>query len=148
MKRGKLIVLEGLDRSGKSSVTSSVRKYLEERELQAVEMNFPDRTSSIGRMINDYLSNKSDISNETIHLLFSANRWENLTKIENLLASGINIICDRYWYSGVAYSCAKGMSYEWCSAPDKGLVEPDVVIYLQADPEVLKNRSNYGEEKY
>lgn len=148
MSRGKLIVLEGLDRSGKSSVTKSVCEYLSAQGLQAVDMNFPDRSSSIGKMINDYLANKSDISNETIHLLFSANRWENLTKIDKLLAAGISVVCDRYWYSGVAYSCAKGMSYEWCTASDRGLLEPDVVIYLQADPEVLKNRSNYGEEKY
>jgi dTMP kinase len=40
------------------------------------------------------------------------------------------------------------MNYEWCIAPDRGLIEPDLIIYLQADPEVLKSRSNYGEEKY
>jgi dTMP kinase len=129
-------------------VTRSVCEQLSTLGLQVIDMNFPDRSSSIGKMINDYLSNKSDISNETIHLLFSANRWENLAKIEKLLCSGVSVVCDRYWYSGVAYSCAKGMDYEWCTAPDRGLLEPDVVIYLQADPEVLKNRSNYGEEKY
>lgn len=33
-------------------------------------------------------------------------------------------------------------------APDRGLIQPDLVIYLRADPDVLKGRSNYGEEKY
>jgi dTMP kinase len=146
--RGKLIVLEGLDRSGKSSVTRSIREQLTSAGLQAVDMNFPERASPIGQIINSYLGSKADINNETIHLLFSANRWENMPKIERLLAEGVSIVCDRYWYSGVAYSCAKGMDYEWCVAPDRGLIQPDLVIYLRADPDVLKGRSNYGEEKY
>jgi dTMP kinase len=63
MKKGKLIVLEGLDRSGKSSLTKSVKEFLLEKEMPTVEMNFPDRTSAIGKLISDYLSNKTDISN-------------------------------------------------------------------------------------
>lgn len=39
-------------------------------------MGFPNRKSAIGVMINDFLCNKTDIGNEAIHLLFSANRWE------------------------------------------------------------------------
>jgi len=35
-----------------------------------------DRTSAIGQMINGYLQNTQDMSDEAIHLLFSANRWE------------------------------------------------------------------------
>jgi dTMP kinase len=64
--------------------------------------------------------------------------------ISETLSKGTHIICDRYWYSGVAYSMAKGMEYEWCLAADRGLVEPDLVIYLKADPETLSKRSNYG----
>ena len=39
-------------------------------------------------------------------------------------------VCDRYCYSGVAFSAAKGMDIEWCKACDKGLIAPDCVIYL------------------
>jgi len=74
-------------------------------------MSFPDRTTPIGQFINDYLSGRLEVNNQTLHLLFSANRWENYKKIEGTLLSGISIVCDRYWYSGVAYSMAKGMDY-------------------------------------
>ena len=74
------------------------------------------------------------MSNEAVHLLFSANRWEKIKEIEETLKNGTNIICDRYWYSGVAYSVAKGMDFEWCLAADKGLHQPDLVIYLKAEP--------------
>ena len=37
---------------------------------------FPERTSDIGQMINQYLKNNNDLSDQAVHLLFSANRWE------------------------------------------------------------------------
>lgn len=39
-------------------------------------------------------------------------------------------VCDRYAYSGVAFSSAKGLDLDWCKACDKGLPAPDCVIYL------------------
>jgi len=43
-----------------------------------------------------------------------------MKKMNDHLEKGITIICDRYWYSGVAYSLAKGMDFEWCLSSDKG----------------------------
>jgi dTMP kinase len=63
INRGKLIILEGLDRSGKSSVTKFIKEYLLDKNLEAVQMNFPDRNTIIGKMIDGYLSNKADINN-------------------------------------------------------------------------------------
>lgn len=40
------------------------------------------------------------------------------------------------------------MDYEWCISPDRGLIKPDLVIFLDADPDVLRNRPGFGEEKY
>lgn len=67
-----------------------------------------DRSSATGKSINEYLLNAdSDIEGHAIHLLFSANRWEAVDEIKKLLLSGISVICDRYAFSGVAYSVAK-----------------------------------------
>lgn len=74
--RGALIVLEGLDRSGKSSQSSRLVSYLERHGHMAELWRFPDRNTSVGQMISSYLSNKSQLDDHTIHLLFSANRWE------------------------------------------------------------------------
>lgn len=35
-----------------------------------------DRTTTIGKLISSYLENKSDLEDHTVHLLFTANRWE------------------------------------------------------------------------
>lgn len=118
--RGKLIVLEGLDRSGKSTISRYVQELISNK-APCVAMNFPDRKTVIGQMINEFLCNKTELGDQAIHLLFSANRWERFKDIEETLSKGTNIICDRYWYSGVAYSVAKGMDFEWCLAADRGL---------------------------
>lgn len=74
--RGACIVLEGLDRSGKTSQSTSLVSYLEGLGHSAELWRFPDRTTSVGQMISSYLSNESQLDDHTVHLLFSANRWE------------------------------------------------------------------------
>lgn len=74
--RGALVVFEGLDRCGKTTQCSRLLKHLEELGHSAELWRFPDRTTSVGRMISSYLSNQSQLDDHTVHLLFSANRWE------------------------------------------------------------------------
>jgi dTMP kinase len=74
--RGALIVLEGLDRSGKSSQCARLLSYLEGQGCRAEGWRFPDRGTSVGQMISAYLANESQLDDRTVHLLFSANRWE------------------------------------------------------------------------
>lgn len=74
-------------------------------------INFPDRTTKSGELINAFLTNQQEFSDETIHLLFTLNRWEAKCSMENLLKSGTTLIVDRYSYSGVAYSAAKGFIF-------------------------------------
>lgn len=51
---------------------------------------------------------QKELSDEAIHLLFSANRWERANNIMKLLEAGTTLIVDRYCYSGVAFSASKG----------------------------------------
>lgn len=74
--RGALIVLEGLDRSGKTSQSTRLLKYLDGLGYPAESFRFPDRNTGVGQMISSYLTNKSQLDDHAIHLLFSANRWE------------------------------------------------------------------------
>lgn len=76
VKRGALIVLEGLDRSGKSSQSVGLCSFLQAQGVSVEAWRFPDRTTAMGQMISSYLSCKTDLDDAAIHLLFSANRWE------------------------------------------------------------------------
>ena len=56
---------------------------------------------------------------------------------------------DRYSYSGMAYTAAKGIDIDWCIDTEKGLPKPDYVYYLYFDDLAkLENRGGYGEEWY
>jgi dTMP kinase len=75
--------------------------------------------------------------------------------ITTLLDSGTTIICDRYAFSGIAFSASKTssrgplLSYEWCRAPDISLPAPDLTLFLDISPEkAAKERKGYGEERY
>lgn len=143
--RGAFIVFEGVDRCGKTTQT----KMLAESLPNAALMRFPDRSTSIGQMINGYLAQGVELDDRAVHLLFSANRWEASARIEQLLRSGTTIICDRYAYSGVAFSAAKdGLDVPWCASPDRGLPAPDCVVYLDLPVEAAMRRGEFGAERY
>lgn len=105
-------------------------------------------------MIDSYLRSTADLDDRAIHLLFSANRWEKAELLEATLASGTTVVCDRYAYSGVAFTSAKqqffGSSKEldWCRAPDAGLRQPDAVAYLTVPPASAEKRGGFGGERY
>jgi len=124
-------------------------------------LKFPDRSTPIGQLIDSYLRSQSDMDDHTIHLLFSANRWEISSRIKSLLDSGTTIVCDRYAFSGIAFSASKALlqrapsstssplTYEWCRAPDVSLPAPDLTLFLDISPEqAAKQREGYGEERY
>lgn len=122
-------------------------KALVARDRQAKYINFPDRTTECGSLINSYLTNKTDLNDETIHLLFTINRWEAMKKMEKLLCDGVTLIVDRYSYSGVAFSAAKGLDLEWCKAPERGLLKPDLVLLLTMTAAAISKRGGFGEER-
>lgn len=149
--RGALIVFEGVDRAGKSTQCAKLVEHLESLGRPAELWRFPDRTTAIGGMINSYLSNTTDVDDGCIHLLFSANRWEKRELMLEKLSQGITLVVDRYAFSGVAFTAAKGknmLNREWCMAPDTGLVAPDAVFFLELSPEAAAERGGFGEERY
>ena len=85
MARGALVIFEGVDRSGKSTQIKKIFDRMTERKDSVYLTRFPERTSEIGKMISSYLQNNSNLSDEAIHLLFSANRWEHADLILGIL---------------------------------------------------------------
>lgn len=69
-------------------------------------------------------------------------------QLETKLAAGTTLVLDRYVHSGVAYSAAKGLDLQWCKAPDRGLPQPDLVIFLEVPIDGSSARQGFGEERY
>ena len=137
-------MFEGLDRCGKSTQAQLLHSALEGAKL----VRFPDRTTPIGKVIDDYLNHRIELNDQAIHLLFLANRWEVIDSIIKAINEGKTVIVDRYVYSGIIFSCAKGLGRNWRCAPDEGLPAPDLVIYLDLSAEEAKKRGGYGRERY
>ena len=127
--RGAFILFEGMDRCGKSTQASLLGNFLSISMISEL-IRFPDRTSCVGQLINSYLASTTNMNDQAIHLLFSANRWEAASGIESKLLQGSNLVCDRYAYSGVSFTSAKGLDTNWCKSCDVGLPAPDCIIFL------------------
>ncbi|OSX64079.1 hypothetical protein POSPLADRAFT_1089880, partial [Postia placenta MAD-698-R-SB12] len=155
--RGAFIVLEGLDRSGKSTQADILVQRFKDAGSPVKLMKFPDRTTPIGKMIDSYLRSQSELDDHAVHLLFSANRWELASAIEATLRAGTAVVCDRYAFSGIAFShsksesadpAARTLTYEWCRAPDAGLPAPDLTLFLDVPPAAVRARGGFGDERY
>ncbi|KAI9850966.1 MAG: Thymidylate kinase [Thelocarpon superellum] len=150
-KRGALIVVEGLDRAGKSTQCGLLVKNLEARGHDVRYVKFPDRSTPTGTIINQYLTGQAQQDDHVIHLLFAANRWEAAARITSDIAAGTTVIVDRYCYSGCVYSAAKdipGIDLEWARWPDVGLPRPDVCIFLELSADTAAARAGFGGERY
>ncbi|KAJ5665245.1 uncharacterized protein N7477_007693 [Penicillium maclennaniae] len=150
-RRGALVVVEGLDRAGKSSQCEILQNYLTEQGHNVKYIRFPDRTTPIGKLIDSYLRGSANQEDHAIHLLFSANRWEVAKSIEKDINNGITVIVDRYSYSGAVYSAAKAnptLSLDWAWQPELGLPRPDICLFLSISTDEAAKRGGYGAERY
>ena len=140
-----LIVLEGLDGAGKSTQVKKLRTYLEGIFGSLEYIHFPRYDAPVyGDLISRFL--RGDFgSNEAVHpqlvaLLFAEDRHGAAPAMKETLASGGNILLDRYVYSNIAYQCAKldddteaENLREWIFDTEYGdfsLPRPDLNIFL------------------
>lgn len=139
---GKIIVLEGLDKSGKTTQAHLLHDYLNDKNPdQTVLFSFPDYSTKIGKQIRSFLDGKVQYNAQTKHMLLSANKWEKKENILESLRSKKTIILNRYYQSNLAYGLANGLDFEWLSILDKGMPKEDVTIVLDISPRVSYLRS-------
>lgn len=108
--RGKFIIFEGTDGSGKSSVVEEVKKHLKVRSIPADFVCDPGGTA-IGAQIRKILlaRENAEMSALTELLLYCASRTQLVAeKIMPALAEGRHVISDRFIYSTLAYQGVSG----------------------------------------
>ena len=143
MGRGPLIVIEGQNRMGKSYMAEIIAKGLEHvTEARTIVFKLPHRTGWADCLTNQYLEGTLELDVKVAHHLFSAERWKNVHDMKIHLNMGQPVILQRYVASGHVYSLARGgVDSDWCKQFDKGLIKPDLVIYMMKedgdDPEDL-----------
>jgi dTMP kinase len=145
MQRGHFILFEGGDRCGKTTQATRLVRYLNDQGHPSVSMAFPCRTTYIGSLLDKYLSRRLQLDAHSVYLLFLANRWERVEFLHTHLSEGINVVVDRFSFSGVAYS---ELDFEWCVSKEHGLPLPDLTLLLRADAECVERRGGWGLERF
>ena len=150
--RGRFIVFEGIDGAGKTTQAKLLAQKLESLGKSVYLTAEPTDLES-GRELRKILGGEKKKTDCELALLFTLDRIaHNIDKekgINAMLDAGYNVICDRYYYSSLAYQ-GPVTSYEWVKSlnlncPD--ILHPDLCIFLDLTPEQSLERISKGREK-
>ncbi|MGN0627954.1 MAG: dTMP kinase [Oscillospiraceae bacterium] len=139
-KRGLFIVIEGVDGSGKSTQASLLADYL--RGLgRRVHHTAEPTESGLGGMVRDGLGGEHPRTTEELAAMFLADRVAHNVSpksgIKQYLESGTDVVCDRYYYSSLAYQGVDG-ALQWVADMNLNspvIEKPDICIFIDLDPE-------------
>lgn len=136
---GRLIVVEGIDGSGKSTQLDLLHKWL---TLQGYSVFFSEWNSSDLVKSTTKMGKKRQILTPTtfslIHATDFANRFEN--RIIPLLKAGVIVLADRYAYTAFARDVVRGVSRKWARNLYDFAVKPDLTFYFRVPLEVSVER--------
>lgn len=133
--RGRFIVFEGIDGSGKSTQVELLAERLRSQDHTVYLTRQPsDRT--IGKLLRSILTGKERTDERAIAALFLADRIDHITAVEDGLITrlerGETVICDRYYFSSLAYNSLK-IPMDWVLTlhqPVFELLRPDLTLFL------------------
>jgi len=139
--KGKLICIEGIDGSGKTTQAKKLVKNLRSRGYDAVYTTEPS-DGKIGLLIRDFvLSRKDRISVALEALLFAADRVDHVQAVvEPLLKQDKIVVCDRYVCSSLAYQGAAGLDLNWMDCINRFALKPNLTLFLDVSLEVGLSR--------
>lgn len=149
--KGRLIILEGIDGAGKTTQAELLAAHLESLGRRVVRTAEPTSYPS-GVALRAALGGRVKKSEWEMAAMFVEDRIaHNLHPedgLEALLASGADVICDRYYYSTLAYQ-GQSTDYEWCKTMNLGCAairRPDLCIYLDLTPAQSLERIRRGRD--
>ena len=164
MSKGKLIVLEGLDGSGKATQAKLLAEHLAAQGVPVQKITFPDYASDSSALVKMYLAGQfgqhpDDVNAYAASSFYAVDRYASYkTSWGSFYEQGGVIIADRYTTSNAVHQCSKLPQEQWEEYLHwlfdyefrlLGLPAPDRVIYLQVDPAVsqrLMTQRYHGDE--
>ncbi|UCC41865.1 MAG: dTMP kinase [Candidatus Aminicenantes bacterium] len=147
LKKGVLIVIEGIDGAGKSTQAEILLDRLKAKGYEVAYFQEPSE-SKWGREIKKRALFPDSLSPDEELDLFLKDRRENVERnLKPALKEGKIVILDRYYYSTIAYQGAKGIDKEMIrKANEEFVVKPDLVFVLDIDAkrglERIQDRKN------
>jgi dTMP kinase len=151
--RGRFIVVEGIDGSGKSTMAARVARELSRRGRKVLRTREPGGTL-LGEKIRALLldAKNSEMVPFTELFLYMASRAQLVDEvIRPTLRRGIDVVCDRYYYSTAAYQGAAGrVGIPVVLAVAEKIAKferPDLVALLDLDPAVARKREGIRDDR-
>jgi len=143
VKKGKFIVLDGVDGSGKGTQVKLLAQYIFDRDKS--RHLFLTREPFISKYyfeIREILRDSKDPRANAAELskLFVADRKIHAKLISGLLDAGVDVVSDRYKYSTLAYQQTQGISFEKLAGMHKKILIPDLAVFLDVPAEVALKR--------
>ena len=153
MKKGKIIVIEGADGSGKQLQSQLLFKALEEKGEKVKLQSFPNYQSASSAPVKMYLGGElsataNEIDAYQSSVLFAVDRLCTMKQLENFINDGGTLILDRYVQSNMFHQACKIIDekecdkfLDWINNFEFGLLKlpkPDVVFFLDVPPQVSK----------
>lgn len=165
----KFIVFEGIDASGKETISKMLTEHLQAKHRQVKLYSFPNYNTPIGGLIKEHLQKKwwttelhqespehmpiTQINKKRDALVFqalqAANRLEFARGIKSYLEDGYTVICDRYTVSGEVYGAADGLPPAYLERLFSFLPQPDITFLLDIPvEESFRRRPDRNGDRY
>ena len=163
--KGKLIVIEGLDGSGKATQAKRLAAALQQHGKRVREISFPNYDSDSSALVKMYLSGAfgtqpGDVNAYAASSFYAVDRYAGMKQDWGAFYdSGGILIADRYTTSNAVHQCCKLPGAQWDAYLDwlfdyeyrlLGLPTPDLVVYLRLGIETsqrLMSERYHGDEK-
>lgn len=136
---GKLIIVEGIDGSGKSTQIDLLYKWL---QSQGHSVYFSEWNSSALVKSTTKRAKKRKLFTPTTFSILQctdfADRWEN--RILPMLKAGVIVLADRYAFTAFGRDVARGVDPEWVRNLYSFAIQPDIALYFRVPLEVAIER--------
>jgi len=158
--KGKLIVIEGTDCSGKETQSKLVVKKLNEMGRKAISLSFPMYDTPTGKIVGGPYLGKSEIGEcwfeegsvevdpKIASLYYAADRKYNIEKVKKYIEDGYYVVVDRYTSSNMAHQGCKILDkderfnvFQWIDKLEYWLLDlpkADLTIFLHMPFELTK----------
>lgn len=150
---GKFIVFEGIDGSGKTTISKMAADFLRAEKFSVCETFEPTKESPESKRIRRILDGEEKSDGNLLQELFIADRAYHIVKtVIPALGQGKIVVCDRYFFSTFAYGMAQGIEKEWllekhCEILGENWILPDATIIINSSPMVAARRMAESRDK-
>jgi dTMP kinase len=143
----KIIVIEGLDKSGKHTQSNMLVDYLRSRGYKVEKSEFHRYDTPTGQLIKKWLYKEWDVDQTTIELVMAADKQAQQKWFKELEDQGVDfLILDRYTKSQFVYSLANDMPNDWVHQLQRFMRKPNIEIFIDIPAEEsMKRKGKHGE---